>query len=623
MASDQNKRKLAPSWRANPEPKSYRDGGEGMVQWCHDYVHMPVYEPGSDVASWVPFSDLPKIKHNETGRSYQDMWDNQSNVLKQALVMDEEGRLKHRLIIFCWPRGEGKSAIAVLIQLWKFFNFPRQQIVLGANSKEQTKFVHFDIMRDIIRNSPKLYRGIGPANVQEKEIRMRVPGTKENLSVIKSISSFSGIVSNITGYTFSEMFDMKNPKFFTQLDGSIRNMPNALGVIDSTVSAKTHILHHMYNTYRAGKDPYLYFHYRMSRDAIFTDYWHPHNTQKQLDSYRSKFIGVEFDRYFKNLWESGSNRVFSDEQIEAFKYIGVDNMVGGGPVIMDLLRKKHKAKKKIEDNIQMGFLDNSGHQLTMHEVDARLWGIESVYQLVDAAGYPRMATLSDLDGLGQIFNTDWTITVGVDRADPIKTGPGANTIITVLAKGLPNSKTHPPNPHDLTVPPYIYILMHLKNVQSSELDDIKFELLRINDEFEIDAMASERWGMFDLVPWCEEHQIPFEPVNPSYDRQREVFSELYSIVATGRFKTPALGERGRKENDILIEESKMFDSDPNAKWYGSPEKNAQNGVQDDSIYSLAYAVYAGRALTFQDFHARAGKLAFWGTFVPNPDLVQR
>ena len=62
----------------------------------------------------------------------------------------------------------------------------------------------------------------------------------------KNSLSFTGIVSNITGFTFSEMFDMKNPKFFTQLYGSIRNVVNALGVIDSTVSEKDHILYKQY-----------------------------------------------------------------------------------------------------------------------------------------------------------------------------------------------------------------------------------------------------------------------------------------------------------------------------------------------------------------------------------------
>ena len=79
----------------------------------------------------------------------------------------EDGRFKYRQIVFCWPRGEGKSFVTCLIQSWKFFCWPRQQIMLGANSKDQVKFVHYDIMKDLILNSPKLVDMIsGKKNVE-------------------------------------------------------------------------------------------------------------------------------------------------------------------------------------------------------------------------------------------------------------------------------------------------------------------------------------------------------------------------------------------------------------------------------------------------------------------------
>ena len=198
----------------------------------------------------------------------------------------ENGRFKYTLVVFCEMRGEGKSLRACLIQLWKFFCFPRQQIMLGANSKDQVKFVHYDIMKDIILNSPNLVKILGKKNIQEKEIRL-LDGKKRVMSIIRSISSFSGIVSNITGYTFSEIFDMKNPRFFVQLDGSIRNMPNALGVIDSTVSDKTHILYKLYQSYldrEKNGDNMTYFLYRCSPEGLSEDFFNPQMTQKQLVS---------------------------------------------------------------------------------------------------------------------------------------------------------------------------------------------------------------------------------------------------------------------------------------------------------------------------------------------------
>ena len=323
----------------------YRDGGDGFICWAEENVRIPVYEQDSPVPTWVLLGDLSREPSKLTGRSFWDMWCNQKAVLKQALQM-KDGRLKHRLIIFCWPRGEGKSAVACLIQLWKFFCFPQQQIMLGANSKDQVKFVHYDIMRNIILNSPKLLAIVGRSNVQEKELRLCDRAGNVG-SLIRSISSFSGIVSNITGYSFSEMFDMKNPKFFVQLDGSTRNMPNALGVIDSTVSAPTHILAQLYKaSLKADADPSVFFHYRCSQDGRQEDMWHPYNTQAQLDSYRTKFPAQEFARYFQNLWSSASNRFFTADRVQAMHYVGSGNILGCQHEIVKVLEAARISKEK-------------------------------------------------------------------------------------------------------------------------------------------------------------------------------------------------------------------------------------------------------------------------------------
>ena len=236
---------------------NYRLGGEGMCAWCEENVRVPVYPENASSPEWRYMGDLPKKKHSVTKKSYYDMWQAQKEDLCLALAMDSENRFIHRLIIFIEERGEGKSLKAVLIQLWKFFCFPRQKIMLAANSKDQITFAHYDIMRDLIKNSPKLHAIVGKRNIKEKEICIK-DSKKSIISIIRCISSFSGIYSNITGFTFSEMFDLRNETFFSQIYGSTRNMPNALGVIDSTVSREDHILYKLYKSYVEKKDPKLF-----------------------------------------------------------------------------------------------------------------------------------------------------------------------------------------------------------------------------------------------------------------------------------------------------------------------------------------------------------------------------
>ncbi len=511
------------------------------------------------------------------------------------------------------------SLFACLLQLWKFFCFPRQQIMLGANSKDQVKFVHYDIMKDIILNSPKMLNIVGRKNVQEKEIRLR--DKKGNIgSFFRSISSFSGIVSNVTGYTFSEMFDMKNPKFFVQLDGSIRNMPNAMGVIDSTVSEKSHILYKLYKTFTRDEDPTLFVSYRCSQKGSHKDFWNPQMTQRQLDSYKAKFPAVEFDRYFRNVWEAGSNKLFSPTLVEATHYLGINGTYGMQADVLKCI-DKIKARSK---NIKEGIEKEAVHDIVKEQIQSDLINIHDVYSLTDGSLHPRMADLDDLMRLTDLYKTNWALCIGVDRADPMKINKmvGAKTIVTITAKGLPNSLNNPDMYlEEGMVKNYIYFMMHLAHIESNELEHIKKTIKKARDEFgSIETLCAERWGMWDIAPWCEKQEIQFEPISPTYERQRAAFTELYTLYKTGMFKTPIIRVPGVQGVDILVEEAEIFDSNPFKKWYGSPQKNEKFGIQDDSMFALGLGIYGGRNLGIEDLVERKNTMIFAEMFT-NSGLI--
>jgi hypothetical protein len=599
------------------KPNSYKDGPEGFISWCEENVCIPIYPVGSVMAVWCPIKDLPDTMNPRTGKSYRFIWEAQKEVVRSALRMID-GKFIHRLIVLCWMRGEGKSLLACLIQLWKFFNWSKQQIVLGANSKEQITFVHFDIMKDIIVNSPNLLAAVGKKNIQEKKIKL-TDDKGNDVSVIRAISSFSGIVSNITGYTFSEIFDMKNPKFFVQLDGSIRNIPNAFGVIDSTVSTKTHILYNLFDTYVKRADKSLFFHYRFSREGKAEDYWNPNMDQQQLDSYRSKFPLGEFERYFLNTWSSATQRIFTDETIEAMNYLGIDNVPLNSMELMKVVGKKVHLEDSMrvlaEERKVLRTLDEEKSQLQL--LTKRLMPLENYYRLRDSGGFPSIATLDELEHVGAILDTKWAILGGIDRADPMKiTNRGARTIFTCVAKGLPGSGSRPFIVDDAkSVPNYVYFVVHVVNVESHSLEDLKDVILSCKTEFDgLDKLCGERWGIWDLVPWCEEQDIAFEAVFPTYDRQKAAFSELYLTATGGRLKCPHVGVWGSKETDILREEAKIFYHDPDKHWFGSPEKNERSGVQDDCMFSLGWCIYGGREISANDFRERRSSYYF-GTMV--------
>ena len=518
------------------------------------------------------------------------------------------------------------SLIACLIQLWKFFCFPRQQIMLGANSKDQVKFVHYDIMREIIQNSPKLLAIIGQKNIQEKEMRL-VDSKKRVISIVRSISSFSGIVSNITGYTFSEIFDMKNPKFFVQLDGSTRNMPNALGVIDSTVSEKSHILYKLYEsslTSKAGESNLTYFSYRCSPTGSQEDFFNPQMTQKQLDDYRRKFPPAEFARYFQNLWDTGICRLFADEALEAMRYIGMGKkLMIGGDSIQKLLKEKNEKKRLLEiPEDERRFEVNEAvilqHEKTLYSL---LSPISEIYRLDHSTYFCDKANSYDLSKLTEIFDTNWVIGCGVDRADPMKEKQdGARTMMSFVAKGLMNSRGNPVFTDENAVNRYLYINLGTIHIASSSLEDIKLEINSAEEEYNyIDTFCSERWGMFDIEPWLIDKGIEVEILHPTPAKQKEGFSELFAIIQGERFKCPPIGYPGSKNPDILFEELSNIETTPGKDWYGSPEKFKSGGIQDDSVFSLVWAIYGLRFKTVDDMQPRTGK-DFLGEFVRNKEL---
>jgi hypothetical protein len=171
------------------------------------------------------------------------------------------------------------------------------------------------------------------------------------------------------------------------------------------------------------------------------------------------------------------------------------------------------------------------------------------------------------------------------------------------------------------IPQYIYVMLHLVLVESSALEDIKDVLKEAHEEYDgLDVVCGERWGIWDLQPWCEDLDIEFEAIFPTYDRQKEAFSELFISVKQGRYKVPPLIMPGSKAEDILREEMAVFDHDMDKRWFGSPEKKESRGVQDDSVFSAAWGQYGGRLKGVDDFRTRKMGSHF-GIMFENKDLL--
>jgi hypothetical protein len=191
-----------------------------------------------------------------------------------------------------------------------------------------------------------------------------------------------------------------------------------------------------------------------------------------------------------------------------------------------------------------------------------------------------------------------------------------------MAKGLARSRSEiKVFDEEGAVPEFIYVLLHLVNVEDHSLESLKSIISAAHSEYRgIDMMTGERWGIWDLAKWCEDNDIPFETVYPTYDRQKGAFSELFLAYNTGRFKTPPLAVGGHKMEDLLKEEASVFDHDPDRRWFGSPQKDEKYGIQDDAMYALGWNFYGAKLLTIDDFRPRLASSSF-GLFM-EPDGKQ-
>ncbi|MFZ3046505.1 MAG: hypothetical protein WA151_11365 [Desulfatirhabdiaceae bacterium] len=634
----------------------YRGDGNKCIKFAEDNVWISVYPPGKEMSALVPigaakwskdvmcpgvdmsYHDIWTMPHHGTGRSYQTMWEEQKKILREALAVGDDGTFRYCLIVFCWPRGDGKSFNAVLIQLWRFCCWPNMDIRFCANSKDQTGHAHYTELKKMVLNSPNLLAYIGEKNVQEKGIRL-----KDKRGVVKSkmeiISTASGLFSNIDGYAFSEFFEMKNEDFFAKLDMSMRNKPNALGIIDTTVSSKTHPLYRLYKAFIEKADTKLYFSYRSSTTGHFTDYIHPRNSAAQLASYKVKHA-LNFGRFFLNLWSSGSERVFSEEQVEGINYIGADAQVLNHHRVIELIQEKHKIIDSDKELVEGGLTDVYSRERQIGDIDEHLWPIEDVYRFSGTSTGNGMITPREtLDVLGEMFDTEWAVLVGVDRAQPMKIRTNARTIVTTTIKGLPGSRSNPnigvinkkadpgvyrarPEAY-IDGPKYVYFLVHVAHIADHSMAGMKAEITIVSEEFDgIDTIGSEHWGMFDFKEWTVDIMPDTKVIlwQPTKDKQMGMFTAFHELMVGGRWKTPQTGISGSKGGDIAIEELGMFDHDPERTWFGSPEKDAKYGVQDDFVYSVCAGIYGGRTLTVENFRPRLGK-QFWGTMLLPGGLI--
>lgn len=586
--------------------EKYRNGGDGLIAWAEEYM----MRWDGAASAWIPHR----------------MVEHQKKVFREALELSSRNPLtfKHRIIVFCRPRGDFKTFDVCTLLMWRFFNFPGERIVLGANSKSQSEFLQFDLITSTLLNSPKLEDIIGRDNIQRRAIQYLNPKNNDVISSIQTTTTGTGLVSNATVVAFSELYRMKDALLFTELAGSIRGVHNGMVLVDSTVASRGHILHRMYEEYKTGRNPLLYVDYYCKK------HYNPNITQAELDNYKSLFLPHEFRMFFDNTWDDAGNSVFNKRQIRETRVLGVDGGELNHAEVAQALRDVETCELAIEtcerESVAEG--DLADLQVELGELVKRFSWVDQLYEMP--------AQIEDIIKIQALVDSSLVITVGLDRALPFSEH-GDRTIMTTVARGSLGTEEG--------IKP-IYFMLRLDVIPDEDSDvNIKTLIEQIMGEYQgIENIALELYQTADILAWCLRQGYECEHITSTITKQKALFTEMYTAIASGCLKAPGvpyqvvdkgvlvesafmLEDHAAKwdNHDLWRSEMAVFEHQVKLKaegltfteWFGSPEKNTQGGMKDDAVYATAIAMHAGR-------NVAAGQLrgvSAWPSAIANPEAA--
>lgn len=547
--------------------KYYPLNVDGFIKWAKENVRR--YDKHDN--KWVDFKPVPM----------------QIDFYKKVFEIGDNGRFKHRFIRICRPRGDFKSFDAILIFLFRFFNMAREKILLAANSKDQSDYALYDEAKDIILNSPNLINTPG-IEVKEKEVVL-MSGRKEVFNRIKSIASKQGALSNATCIVFSEIYKLRDQQFISELEGSIRGVPNAMSIIESTVSRKGTYYHRQYLASIENKSPYIYFQYYADK------HYNPRITQEELDLYKVSLFPHEYKMFFENKWEDAGSGIFSEAEIYEMGIVALDGKLGPSLELRNTI-KEYLEMRQTFRKIK-GVTDTSRLEKDINNIKKRFTYIDELYSIP--------ATRSDLINIQKRYGIrDLIIGMGLDRAEQL-TSNSDRTVLSTVAKSYIDSDR------------WICFVLDMFIPNSPKSIPIHRRIEYNHTEYGwISEIDLEKSQCLDIWNWCQERAYTATLQSASYEHQYSMFLEMSRLVRAGLFKCPTIpiwhDDKGNvyyeippdDQDDIFREEMRVFEHENRSVTstgrvsgrFGSPYKRGgqvkPGQPNDDTIYSMGHAVFA-------------------------------
>ncbi len=547
------------------------EGNEGYFVYQHDKVFPHTYE---GFMAWV--KDFKVMREDKRSRKFipVEFLENQKEFYSNAFKVKEDGDLQYQYVCTSRPRGEFKSFDTRMMFLFRFFNMFRETVLIAANSKDQSTFVQYDEAVKTIKHTERL-RNVPGINIQRKSIEL-LEGKGDVFAQIVPIASKTGLLPNVTCVVFTEICDMRDEQFYSQLTGSIRGVPNAMVLIDSTVSPRGHIFHRLYKIHQKSKSSIVYFQHYSDK------YFNPGTTKSFLNHQESTLLITEYNKYFRNRWEDGSGSVFPSYSLMEMRYLCTNNSNEIKP--SKELREKTEALAALDANEREKESDRDSWKIKLKSATTDLVSVEERYSIP--------ATTEDVTQLSRELKCDFIFGVGLDRANTMSVHDD-RTVMSLTGRAVISDEFS------------LYFLLDMMiGKKDAKLTDLQERINVWTERFGwLDKIAIEAYQGQDFHDWCEQSGFEVELVHPNYKTQLEIFSRMCLIMKDGTFKCPPVpyytDDNGALyqgfsdvKMDLFKEELSSFTHDSEKSWFGSPDKRKKGGVKDDTVYSQGLSIYA-------------------------------
>ena len=475
--------------------REYRSQPEGFIRWCEEETFIL----DAQTNKWQLFRFEP--------------W--QLDEVRRVLDPDP---MRYRTLVWCWPRRHGKSEVSARYDIWRSKNFDYQNCVIGSNSEDQTLSTAYQIAVDTIRNSPKLRSELDSGEIEVLATEIKFTRTHSSITGIPTREA-SAYGQKINVGHVTELCKARDDSLYQVIASSTGDAHLGVAVCDSNVGSIDNVVKRLIDLAESGEDPTIgvsYICYKDLDDAIRRGpRW---ISADWLRSRSRQMTPGEFRRNHLNLPATVGAKLFTEAQVDACfsrvppGWTGAASVAQPPPAGADQSHPGAGVPQVLLPQLPRVFSASDFRRLR----SIALYGVLSVGGGLDRAlPFARRDRTFWASGAKLLFTPEGGCATPAEV--PVYDEDGE-----VIRYEAPD--------------PWIYVLLNLVEFPWSNASAIQRAVEADVERYEgLANISFEQYQAGDLYDWAMQRGWPCVLTHFTGPVQLEAYSDLYRVIASGRF----------------------------------------------------------------------------------------